>query len=226
MSRRKRGVLLGLATGLLVVASGFQLSRRFFEMPDYKILAHDGHFEIREYGARIVAETVVERLDQESALSEGFRRLADYIFGANISESKGTSRIAMTTPVEATPTSNTRIAMTTPVEATSQPSGGWTVTFTMPSKYTLETLPKPKDPRVLLRRRDGDTVAVLRFSGHVDDTVRRSREAELLRAVQSAGYVATGPVTIAIYDPPSVVLSIFRRNELIVPVRRDSPPPA
>lgn len=224
MSRRTRRILLGLATGLIVVASGFQLSRWFFEMPDYKVLTHQGHFEIREYGPRIVAETVVSLPDRENATNEGFRRLADYIFGANIAETKGNSRIAMTTPVESTP--NARIAMTTPVEATSQPSGGWTVTFTMPSKYTLETLPKPKNSQVILRQREGETVAVLRFSGFVDDAMRSSREAELLRLVQSAGYVPTGPVTIAQYDPPSVVLSVFRRNELIVPVKRDLPPQA
>ena len=38
--------------------------------------------EIRRYGPRIAAETTVTD-DEDRARSIGFRRLADYIFGAN-----------------------------------------------------------------------------------------------------------------------------------------------
>jgi hypothetical protein len=220
MTRRARQILTALGLGLVVVASGFQLSRVFFEAPEYKVVERNDQFEIREYRSRIVAETVVEANDREAAVEEGFTRLGNYIFGAN-TKGAGSSRIAMTVPVEAKSEEKTRIAMTTPVEATGQ-NNRWTITFTMPKEYALNTLPTPKDPRVVLRERDGETVAVARFSGFVDPTTRQDREAALLRAVDQAGYTTTGSPTIAVYDPPSVVLPMFRRNEVIVPVRKTS----
>jgi len=224
MTRRARQILTALGLGLVVVASGFQASRIFFEAPEYKVLERNDQFEIREYRSRIVAETVVQANDREAAVEEGFTRLGNYIFGAN-TKGEGNSRIAMTVPVETKSEANARIAMTTPVEAKGQ-NNRWTITFTMPKEYALNTLPTPKDPRVVLREREGETVAVARFSGHVNAITRKDRETELLRAVDQAGYTTTGSPTIAVYDPPTVVLPMFRRNEVIVPVRKSNSPSA
>ena len=63
--------------------------------------------EIRNYGPRIAAETTVFG-DEDKALSDGFRRLAGYIFGGN----HGNAKIAMTAPVARQ--SGQKIAMTAP----------------------------------------------------------------------------------------------------------------
>ena len=89
--------------------------------------------EIRQYGPRLAAETVVPG-DEIAARSEGFRRIAAYIFGAN----HGSSKIDMTAPVSTAPSET--IAMTAPVAQAKTPEG-WHVRFFMPAKYTLETLP-------------------------------------------------------------------------------------
>ncbi|NBR11669.1 MAG: heme-binding protein [Alphaproteobacteria bacterium] len=64
------------------------------EEPQYKIIAKEGDFELRDYAPYIVAEVITEG-ERDSAVSAGFRILAGYIFGGNTSQSK----IAMTAPV-------------------------------------------------------------------------------------------------------------------------------
>lgn len=203
---------MGIGGAVIAVASGFQLARRYFEEPEYEVVREDGDFEVRRYGPRVIAETFVSVEDRRAATSVGFSRLAEYIFGGN-------EKIAMTTPVEATPgdEDGERIAMTTPVEA--EPSeAGWRVVFTMPSERHLADLPRPRDPRVILRETPGRTVATMRFSGFMNDRLRRENERALRERLAAEGLRPTSPVTVAIYDPPSVVLPFFRRNEVMVEV--------
>jgi len=199
---------------LAVLATGFQLDRVRYEEPSFERLADYDGFEVRQYGSRIVAETVVEG-DADAATSEGFRRLAGYIFGGN----DGGASISMTTPVERSP-EGVRIAMTTPVER-AQREGRWVVTFTMPADYTLGTLPKPNDDRVVLRELQREPVAVLRFSGRADEAAKREHADDLLARLRDRGYEPTGEPTLAQYDPPWV-LGLFRRNEVMIPVRHRS----
>ena len=115
------------------------------EEPAFKPVLKDGAFEVRDYPALVVAEVTVSG-DQKQAAGDGFRLLAGYIFGGNRTKQS----IAMTAPVVQAPVSQ-KIAMTAPV---TQIQGGkaWVVRFSMPSAYSLETLPTPNDPRVQLRR--------------------------------------------------------------------------
>lgn len=191
-----------LAGGALLI--GGQFLRRLFEHPSYDVTLRSGRFEIRDYNPRIVAETWVDGLDRRRSTDEGFARLARYIFGGN----------------QAKPQKPSRLSMTVPVETQNQTNGAWLVAFTMPRKYALSDLPQPNDPRVHLRERPAEKTAVLRFSGRVDNTDIATHESELLRLAQEKGYTPKGPVTVAVYDPPSWVLPMFRRNELMVPVER------
>ena len=59
--------------------------------PPFTVERSFGGVEIRRYESRIAAETTIDA-DEEKARSEGFRRLAGYIFGGNTTKSK----IAMT----------------------------------------------------------------------------------------------------------------------------------
>lgn len=209
--------LLSLGGVVLAVGGALQLSRLYFEEPDFERVSHEGDFELRRYRSRVVAETYVEADSRESATSEGFRRLAGYIFGGN-------RDIAMTTPVEAAAVDEDdgegqSIAMTTPVEA-APVDGRWRITFTMPSEYSLADLPQPDDARVTLREDSGQLVASVRFSGSSPEAQRVEQLTEELSAwVVSTGYEMTSPVTVAQYDPPSAIIPFLRRNELLVDVQ-------
>lgn len=182
------------------------------EEPAFKTVLKDGDFEVRDYPALVVAEVTVMGAQKEAA-SKGFRLLAGYIFGGN----KRRQSIAMTAPVAQEPTSE-KIAMTAPVIQT-QDAGTWTVRFTMPSAYTLETLPEPNDPKVQLRRLPPERFAVLRFSGLAREADVEAKSAELVALTRTHQLRATGNVSLAQYNPPWT-LWLMRRNEVMIPVER------
>jgi len=180
------------------------------EEPDFKLVQQQGEFEVRDYPDLVVAEVTVNG-DQKEAANEGFRLLAGYIFGGNTRRQS----IAMTAPVAQEPTSE-KIAMTAPVTQTKN-AGTWTVRFTMPAGYTLETLPKPNDPKVRLRRLPPERMAVLRFSGLARPGDVDAKSKELLTTIRARGLRAIGEVSLAQYNAPWT-LWFMRRNEVMVPV--------
>lgn len=180
------------------------------EEPAFKSVVKDGNFEVRDYPALVVAEVTVNG-DQKDAANRGFRLLAEYIFGGN----KRRQSIAMTSPVTQKPSSE-KIAMTAPVTQT-QKGGAWTVRFSMPSKYTLETLPEPNNPKVTLRTLPPQRYAVITFSGLAREGDVRARSEALLNALKDRQLRAIGNVTLAQYNPPWTPW-FMRRNEVMVAV--------
>jgi hypothetical protein len=87
----------------------------------------------------------------------------------------------------------------------------------MPSRYTLETLPEPVDPRVRLRREPERLMAVRRYSGTWSEANYRDNEALLLRAIDEAGLTLVGSPIYARYNSP-FSLWFLRRNEVLVEV--------
>lgn len=180
------------------------------EEPRFAVVDKIGVIDVREYGPRLAAEVVVQG-DEESARSDGFRLLADYIFGNNTARTK----IAMTAPVAQT--RNEKIAMTAPVAQTRDGSG-WRVRFFMPAKYTRETLPQPNNPAVQIVEVPAETMAVLRFSNSRSAEAIATQTAALLRGVESSRWVVAGAPVTWLYDPPWT-LPFWRRNEVAVPVK-------
>lgn len=180
------------------------------EEPAFKIVLSEGAFEVRDYPAVIVAEVTVTG-EQREAAGRGFRLLAGYIFGGN----KRRQSVAMTAPVVQVPV-NQKIAMTAPVTQIRN-AGNWTVRFVMPRAYTLEGLPEPNDPKVQLRRLPATRFAVLRFSGLAGKTDVDAKGEELLFTTKAHHLRASGPLTLAQYDPPWT-LWFMRRNEVMVPI--------
>lgn len=186
------------------------------EEPAFETVKRDGDLEIRRYAPTIVAETLVEG-SLWSASNEGFRVIAGYIFGNNLSaRGEGSEKVAMTAPVTTEPVAR-RIAMTAPV-TTEEEGARLRVQFTMPAQYTLATLPRPLDPRVTLREVPARTVAVLRFSGLAFEGTVQEKTAALLAWVKAEGLAPAGTPQLARYDPPWT-LPFLRRNEVMVPIR-------
>ena len=105
------------------------------EKPDYKVIQSEQNIEIRQYEPMIIAEVEVDG-KREDAIRDGFRLIADYIFGNNTVE----QNISMTAPVQQK--ENQKIAMTSPVQQ--QLAGkSWQISFVMPSKYNMDSLPVP-----------------------------------------------------------------------------------
>lgn len=203
---------LGEAAGLLV---GVRVG---IEEPPHTVETIRDGLQIRRYGPRIAAETVVTDVTatEEGARSRGFRVLAGYIFGANHTRSK----IAMTAPVSQRREqagASERIAMTAPVAEQGRPDGAWVIRFFMPARWTLDTLPQPNDEVVNLVAVPAETFAVLRFTGARGSRAVASRTDELLRLLDDTDFQQDGPAVAWFYDPPWTV-PCLRRNEVAVPV--------
>jgi len=176
------------------------------EEPGYHLVASLGSVQIRQYAPRLAASVTVPG-DEISARSAGFRRLARFIFGANTADAS----IAMTAPVAQ------KIAMTAPVAQTAGP-GGWTISFFMPAKYTLATLPKPVDSGIRIYEVPGATYAVVRFSGIPGVAPVAAARARLYAGLAGSDWVPEGGPEDWFYDPPWT-LPFARRNEVAVIVR-------
>lgn len=209
---KKGWIFLGVGGALAAGLISWGAVANAVEQPEYTVVARGGDIEIREYGPMIAAQADVSG-EREAALSRGFRIIADYIFGNNLSSSK----VAMTAPV--TQQSGEKIAMTAPVTAQAsgdQASGGmWQVRFIMPSEYTMQTLPKPVNPEVTLVELPARRVAAITFSGRGRDSAIAEHESALKAYLQQQGLTASAPPTYAFYDAPWTP-PFMRRNEVLM----------
>ncbi len=203
-------ILFGVLAGLGMWLVGSYAVIRNIEEPSYVVVEKRDGYEIRQYSAYIVAETAVSG-DYRTALSDGFRIIADYIFGNNTTKTS----ISMTTPVIER-TSET-IAMTVPVVSSAEPSPNRTVAFVLPSKYTLETLPQPNNSAVELRAVSSRKVAVRRFTWYVTEKRIEAQKAVLLEQLKRDGVDVLGTAEVAQYNPP-LSFPLTLRNEIIVPI--------
>lgn len=181
------------------------------EEPKYTLLENVPPFELRAYAPLILAEVKVEG-DMDVASSQGFRLIAAYIFGKN----RLNEKIPMTTPVGLEEKSTT-IAMTAPVGIESNQTIS-TVSFVMPSQYTLASLPQPLDAKVQLREVPATKKAVISFSGFYNEEKVKEKTAELERWIQSKNLQVLGLPNFARYNPPWT-LPFLRRNEVMIEVR-------
>ena len=178
------------------------------EEPAFTLVQKQGNFEIRDYAPVIVAEVTLQG-GAERARNAGFQPLADYIFAK---DRKG-PQIAMTAPVTQAP--REQIAMTAPVTQRADSASSWTVGFTMPAKYTMETLPAPVNPSVKLIPHPAKRMAVVRFSGTGSAGEMEQVRGDLMKQVATLGLTPVGAPVFAFYDPPWT-LPFFRRNEVMV----------
>jgi len=138
------------------------------ETPSYEVLRRIDEVEIRQYPKLILATV------SGDDVRAPFRILFDYISGKNSGESK----ISMTAPV-ITPE---RIEMTAPVI-----SGSGSMSFVVPSKYTMESVPVPNDGRVSIQEVPERKIAVIRFRGWARDKSVEKHKARLISVLLRNG---------------------------------------
>ena len=180
------------------------------EQPNYGVLSSStDDIEIRRYAPMVIAEVEV-RGAREEAISDGFRLLADYIFGNNTTQQD----IAMTAPVQQQ--ANKKIAMTAPVQQ--QSSGDrWKVSFVMPAEYSLATLPEPNNEQVKLKQIPAKDFIAIQFSGTNSKQNITKHERQLLQYIERNNIQTLGSPKYAFYNPPWT-LPFMRRNEVMIEI--------
>lgn len=207
--RRAVRVILGIGAlvGVGLVAAD---ARASYEEPAYKVSLRDGNFELRDYPSVVSASVEVEG-SRDAAANQAFKILAGYIFGKNVSKKE----IAMTVPVTSEKVSE-KIAMTVPV--TEEKSGSsMRMSFYMPAKYTLESLPEPLDKRIQFKQIAARKFAVVRFSGWASEGSIESHTVKLRAFIAKKGLTSTAEPITAFYNPPWT-LPFLRRNEVWIEV--------
>lgn len=201
-------LLLLLLSILITSCSVFGVGN--YEEPNYEVLLEEDNFQVRNYPEILVAQTTTSGTYKETS-SMGFKRLAGYIFGDNVAKEK----ISMTTPVLQEKKSE-KIEMTAPVYQ-QQDDSNWTMTFILPSKYTLETAPTPLNSKVVVKQRPSNKVATIRYSGRMTEASMNEHTQMLENWVNEKEFTVIETAYSAAYDPPWT-LPMLRRNEIHIQI--------
>jgi hypothetical protein len=164
------------------------------EQQSYEMIQKEGPIEIRYYPPAIYASVDVKGNYRESS-GNGFRQLADYIFGSN----QGKQKIAMTAPVRM-----------------EDQNDGYTMSFVMPSEWAMEKLPEPNNPDIDLSETDERYTASIVFSGWASDEKIDFYSKELFNYLNRKGIMYDPRFEYLGYNPPFQLTN--RRNEIMVEV--------
>jgi hypothetical protein len=169
------------------------------EKPEYKVIENYGKVEIREYKPMVIAKTNVHQ-NYGVALNEGFRRIANYIFGGNDKKMS--------------------IAMTAPVISQKLSTGfeEHEILFVMPKEYAISMLPQPILDHVKLEERSLNRVAVIQFGGWATQDRVADYQKKLETRINELNLSKIGNFMVAQYNSPWA-LPPFRHNEILVQIK-------
>jgi DNA gyrase inhibitor GyrI len=201
----KNSIILFLSVLFLLCFIGVNLAMAKYETPKYEVIKSYKNIEIRKYPSYLVAE-VSNSGQRDKAANESFMILFDYISGKNIPNQK----IAMTVPVTQ---KGQKIPMTVPVEQL-RGDNNWKMSFVLPSKYNMENVPKPKDARIKIYKKEASKRIVIRFSGLSSDSNLNKNKQKLDKYIKENGIKIKSEAIYAFYDAP-FTLPFLRRNEIM-----------
>jgi hypothetical protein len=181
-----------MTTLVILLVMGLFQSDSKTEIQKYQTIKSEKDFEVRFYPPALLASVDMSGSYDDSRNSS-FGTLAGYIFGGN--------------------EENMQISMTAPVRM-SESDG--TMSFVMPSKFSTEKLPEPKNKRVKLHTSEPQYVAVVRFSGWANDRKIAEMKEKLREWLKSEGLNHTSKFEYLGYNPPYQLTN--RRNEVLVPL--------
>jgi len=217
----------------ILIITGCSVSAKEIKTASYTTVQslETSKIEIRRYDPMILAETSMMNDGRNSA----FRRLFKYISGENVMQSEiamtspviikeedleeAGKEIAMTAPVlmDDNQKEGQSISMTTPVVMDNTLDNKSKMSFVLPSKYTMETVPIPTNDAVTLREVKNYNVAAIRFNGTLSENNVKKHRDILTKWLNKNHYKITGDYRMAGYNAP-FTLPWLRRNEVLIPI--------
>ena len=208
LSKMKKKIFVAILLIVVVLVFGAAMIGPIMsnvEVPAYNILKKEQNIEIRQYPPLIIAEVKTAGSRQDS-IGNGFRILADFIFGNN----EGEKQLSMNGPI--TQQQGIKIAMTAPVQQ-EKTDTEWAISFIMPSKFSIDTIPNPINDRIKIIQIPSKRYAVITFSGRSTETNLTKHTNELENYMNGSSYSKVGNAKYAFYNPPWT-LPFLRRNEV------------
>lgn len=188
-------ISLALAGIFILFQTYIAMASHKSEEQPYTVIHRDREYEIRLYPPSIMATVVMPVDSYDKLATNGFRTLANYIFGGN----KEAQQIPMTTPVY--------------MDINDSASS---MSFVMPAQMELTNLPKPNDAKVKMNTSKEEYVAALRFGGFASDKEIKMQEKILRKALHDTNIETHGAVRYLGYNPPYQLFG--RRNEVVLGV--------
>ena len=208
LSKMKKKIFVAILLLVVILVFGAAMIGPIMsnvEVPAYKILKKEQNIEIRQYPPLIIAE-VKTAGSRQASISDGFRILADFIFGNN----EGEKQLSMNGPI--TQQEGIKIAMTAPVQQ-EKTDAEWAISFIMPSKFSIDTIPNPINDRIKIIQIPSKRYAVITFSGRSTEANLTKHTNELEIYMNGSSYSKVGNAKYAFYNPPWT-LPFLRRNEV------------
>ena len=208
LSKMKKKIFVAILLIVVVLVFGAAMIGPIMsnvEVPAYKILKKEQNIEIRQYPPLIIAE-VKTAGSRQASIGDGFRILADFIFGNN----EGEKQLSMNGPI--TQQEGIKIAMTAPVQQ-EKTDTEWAISFIMPSKFSIDTIPNPINDRIKITQIPSKRYAVITFSGRSTEANLTKHTSELEIYMNGSSYSKVGNAKYAFYNPPWT-LPFLRRNEV------------
>jgi len=170
------------------------------EKPDYKVVKKYNNFELRDYGSIVIATTSLER-NYSRSNSVGFQKVASYIFGGN--------------------EKNIKIPMTAPVMTSfySSKNEEQEISFVMPKKHNLDTLPAPTSEDVTIKEKELGLVAAISFGGWATEERAKKYIKRLEMLIKKENLIKYDEIIVAQYNAPWAIPP-FRKNEILIPVKK------
>lgn len=188
-------ILLILSIVFIAFQSFMSISNSNIEKQPYRIVKSEKEFELRYYPTATFATIKSTAKSYRELSSSGFRKIAGYIFGGNASSTK----IAMTSPVH--------------MDINDKESS---MSFVMPSNYTVSSLPRPNDAKVEIHETPGEYAAAIEFGGFANDASIRKHADQLKQMLDEKGIKTIGNFRYLGYNPPYQIIA--RKNEIVVTV--------
>ena len=188
-------LLLALAIIFIVFQSFRKFSASSIETQKYRVVKKEHGFEVRFYPKATFATIRSSGANYKQVASSGFRKLAGYIFGGN--------------------NQNKSIAMTAPVRMEMSEKGS-AMSFVMPEKYDMASLPKPNDATVEIKQSEDSYAAVIAFGGYANDEKIDDYKNKLVALLQKKNIKIIGNFNFLGYNAPYQFIG--RKNEISIPI--------
>lgn len=170
-------------------------SSQKLEKPGYKVLVNEGDYQVRLYRSSLWADVEVSTTNHGTMSREGFRPLANYIFGGNV-ENKS---LSMTAPV----------AM---INDSTNPS----MRFYMPSNRNTKNLPKPNEKSIRFIELPERKLATFKFGGSLNENSKKEAMKKLKIWCQENNLEINGPLEVFGYNAP---YEVIKTNEVAFPIK-------
>lgn len=183
-------IVVSAGIGLLIVS----FTSKNIETPKYKVIKTYDEVEVRLYPKMVVAKTNLTDKSFDNQGSNGFRTIANYIFGGN--------------------EKNEKIAMTAPVVMNMGDSAS--MYFVMPKSYDKSELPTPNSKNVQIVEVAEKTLAVISYGGFSSDEKIEKYRKQLEQILQKNKIQTKGAYMYMGYNAPWDIIN--RKNEVAIEV--------